>query len=71
MCIGCRKRLAQRELVRLSCIDGEVQKYIGIGRSFYLCKKCIENGEKILKRALSKACKKEIKINNLEKILNG
>jgi predicted RNA-binding protein YlxR (DUF448 family) len=71
MCIGCRKRLAQRELVRLSCIDGEIYKHSGYGRSFYLCNECIKSGEKVIKRALSKVCKKEIKINSLEKILNG
>jgi predicted RNA-binding protein YlxR (DUF448 family) len=71
MCIGCRKRLAQKELFRLSCIEGEVCRYIGYGRSFYLCSKCINNGEKNIKKALSKVCKKEIKINSLEKILNG
>jgi len=58
-------------LVRLSCIEKEIKKYIGYGRSFYLCNECIKKGEKVLKRALSRACKKEIKINNLEKILNG
>jgi len=71
MCIGCRVRLPQKELVRLSCKDKELQKYLGFGRSFYLCKECIKEGEKVLKKALSRACKKEIKINNLEKILNG
>jgi predicted RNA-binding protein YlxR (DUF448 family) len=71
MCIGCRTRLAQSDMLRLSCQDRELQKYNGFGRSFYLCEGCIQKGEKVIKKALSKACKKEIKINILEKILNG
>jgi len=71
MCISCRVRLAQKQMLRLSCKDGELLKYVGYGRSFYICDECIKKGEKGLKRPLSRICKKEIKINILEKIVNG
>jgi len=58
-------------MLRLSCVDHELKTYIGYGRSFYLCDKCISDGGKSIKKALSRACKREIKINDVEKILNG
>ena len=40
MCIQCRSRLAQTNLLRLQCIDGELCRYKGFGRSFYICEDC-------------------------------
>ena len=68
MCIGCRIRLPQKELLRFSCKDRVIKKYIGSGRSFYICENCIKEAKK-LKKNLSKICKKEVNLN-LEKIVN-
>ena len=68
MCIGCKIRLPQQELLRLSCKNGVILKYIGSGRSFYICDKCIFETKK-LKKHLSKMCKKEVNLD-LEMIVN-
>ena len=52
------------------CKDAVLQRYNGIGRSFYLCSECLNEGKKI-KKALSRVCKKEIKLTDLEKIIYG
>jgi len=57
--------------LRLSCEEKMIKSYLGFGRSFYLCEKCIKKGEKALKKPLSRICKKEIKKIDLEKIVNG
>jgi len=71
MCIYCKKRKSQKELIRLQCIDQELTYFTGIGRSFYLCHDCSSCGEKKLLKSLSKECKKEIKTIDLESLLNG
>ena len=53
------------------CDSGIIKSFDGSGRSFYLCSKCIQEGEKKIKRPLSRICKKEIKLKDLEKIVNG
>ena len=68
MCINCRVRLPQRELYRFVCEDKEIKKYRGSGRSFYICKECINEKRKI-KKHLSKMCKKEVNLD-LEMIVN-
>ena len=71
MCICCRQRFSQKELIRLQCVDKELTPFKGKGRSFYLCCKCSSLKEKKLYKALSRACKKEIKITDVESLLNG
>jgi len=70
MCIVCRGRFGQSDLLRFQCIDGDIIKYTNSGRSFYMCRECIERRDrkKLIKR-LSAICKKEIKITNLESIV--
>ena len=55
MCIQCRERARQSDLVRLQCKDNVVQMYDGIGRSLYVCKTCIEN-PKLVKQLVGR-CK--------------
>ncbi len=71
MCISCRTRYLQTDLIRLQCINRDLVLYTNIGRSFYICKTCFNTKEKKLLKALSRACKKEIKFTNLERLING
>lgn len=44
MCIACRARLNQKELFRFVKVGKEeIIKFNGFGRSFYICKSCVEN----------------------------
>jgi len=72
MCIACRNRFIQSELLRLQCKDGHLKPYSGAGRSFYICKGCLDdkNRKAILKR-VSNICKKSVKITELESIIDG
>lgn len=56
MCISCRGRFSQNILLRLRCTDKILQNFKGSGRSFYLCKKCLEDEKKIIK-SLMRQCK--------------
>lgn len=42
MCIVCRGRFPQAQLIRLQYKDSTLMKFSGIGRSFYLCPCCKE-----------------------------
>lgn len=56
MCISCRQRDAQNKLLRLQCENSQLSLFRGIGRSFYLCRLCLEDQKKVLK-ALMRQCK--------------
>ncbi|OHD99824.1 MAG: hypothetical protein A3E21_01045 [Sulfurimonas sp. RIFCSPHIGHO2_12_FULL_36_9] len=56
MCISCRQRDAQNNLIRLQCLDSQFSLFRGTGRSFYICKICLEDSKKVLK-ALMRQCK--------------
>ncbi|MCH9814320.1 MAG: DUF448 domain-containing protein [Epsilonproteobacteria bacterium] len=71
MCINCRNRALQTDLIRLQCEDRNLTLYTNFGRSFYLCYTCFEKKEKKLQKSLSRACKKEIKITDLENLIYG
>jgi predicted RNA-binding protein YlxR (DUF448 family) len=71
MCINCRIRNIQTDLIRLQCVDNELVPFTQNGRSFYVCKPCFKLKEKKLLKALSRACKREIKITNLECMIDG
>ena len=43
MCIFCRKRFFQKELMRLKVSKGDFIFFDGFGRSFYLCASCLDN----------------------------
>ncbi len=76
MCIICRKRFYQNELLRFQCKEGEFISFSGEGRSFYFCKECYKNEDKIVK-SLFRYCKKDrekilqMVRNHKEKIVNG
>ncbi len=71
MCVSCRKRDNQDNLVRLQCIDGGLSAFSGVGRSFYFCHECLENDKKVLK-SLMRICRsgdKEKLMNKLKEII--
>ncbi|AFV96768.1 DUF448 domain-containing protein [Candidatus Sulfuricurvum sp. RIFRC-1] len=55
MCVVCRERFAQFALLRLQCRNGLLQPYANEGRSFYMCRSCIEH--KKTPGQLSRQCK--------------
>jgi len=42
MCIACQKREFQKELIRVQKRENKMILYSGEGRSFYLCKACLD-----------------------------
>lgn len=55
MCIVCKTRLNQSELIRLQCFEGNLRGFTGSGRSFYMCHNCLEKDTP--KKILLKYCK--------------
>jgi len=55
MCIVCKKRDFQFNLIRLQCENKKVIYFKGNGRSFYVCKECIIDKKFI--KYISKMCK--------------
>ena len=71
MCVSCRKRDNQNNLFRLQCIEGNLQRFAGVGRSFYLCHDCIEDDKRVLK-SLMRVCRsgeREKLANQLKEII--
>jgi predicted RNA-binding protein YlxR (DUF448 family) len=71
MCVSCRGRELQKELLRLQCVDGLLDSFSGSGRSFYLCKNCLTQ-EKRLSKTLMRQCKsgnKDKFMNRLKEII--
>jgi predicted RNA-binding protein YlxR (DUF448 family) len=71
MCISCRSRELQNCLIRLQYIDSSLEAYKSEGRSFYLCKKCINEEKKVIK-SLMRQCKsgdKDKLMNKLKEII--
>jgi len=71
MCITCRQRDAQSNLLRLQCIAGTLDVFFGSGRSFYICKTCL-NEEKKVSKSLMRQCKSADKnkfMNKLKEII--
>lgn len=75
MCILCKERFDQHDLLRLQCKNQSIIKFSGEGRSFYICQKCKD--DKHIGIAISKTCRKNKKekekyLNQLKEILaNG
>jgi len=67
MCVVCRSRLAQSSMKRLQCKNGELLRFTGVGRSFYLCKNC-ENSQK-LDKIIKKICRKNISIEKIKETI--
>ncbi len=61
MCIVCKKRIYQKDLIRVQCINGKIVDFAGFGRSFYVCKDCIKKSEKKLLKPFSRFCKQDKK----------
>ncbi len=55
MCIVCRGRFPQAQLIRLQCKDSALTSFNGIGRSFYLCLHCKETSK--TSDCIAKICK--------------
>jgi len=71
MCISCRDRHEQNTLVRLQCKDASLESFNGSGRSFYICKVCLEDTKKIAK-SLMRQCRSSDKVkltNRLKEII--
>ena len=71
MCISCRERVSQQDMLRLQCIDGNLEVFKGLGRTFYLCDNCLIDDKK-LSRNLMRQCKsgdKEKLMNKLKEII--
>ena len=56
MCISCRGRYQQKLLVRLQYIDDSLEAFTKSGRSFYICKVCLDDDKKI-SRSLMRQCR--------------
>ncbi|MEN4046392.1 MULTISPECIES: DUF448 domain-containing protein [Sulfurimonas] len=71
MCVSCRIREPQCNLLRLQCFNGELTAFDGTKRSFYLCQSCLKEEKKLL-RALMRQCKspdKDKLMNKLKEII--
>ncbi len=68
MCIVCKKRMYQKDLIRIQCINSKIVYFTGFGRSFYICKDCIKKNDKKLLKPFSRFCKQDKK--TVLKILN-
>ena len=58
MCIACKVRLPQSQLLRIQVREGKFCSFSGRGRSFYVCTECIDKNTKRLKKALYQKCNK-------------
>ncbi len=47
MCIACRVRQLQKDLIRLQQKGNSIVPYTGRGRSFYLCYICSQDEKKV------------------------
>lgn len=76
MCIKCRNRLQQDNLIRLQIKDGGIIEWENIGRSFYLCEDCITSGNcinsiyKANKIKINYTSNKDIFVTQLKEIYN-
>jgi predicted RNA-binding protein YlxR (DUF448 family) len=66
MCVSCRKRAYQKELIRLQKNGDTANIYSGSGRSFYICKDCIKNDKHILNKISGRL---KINITSLEEVI--
>lgn len=71
MCIACRTKTVQNDLLRLQCKNQEILHFQGEGRSFYFCDDCLSQEKKIVK-ALMRQCRggdKDKFMNKLKEII--
>jgi predicted RNA-binding protein YlxR (DUF448 family) len=53
MCVICKGRLSQKTLCRFQIIDGVLKPFCNSGRSFYICKECLDGNQQKLVRILN------------------
>lgn len=64
MCVFCRIRSRQTEMIRLQCnFQKELVLFTGSGRSFYLCHNCIN--EKNIVKKVERYCKSKENIKEM------
>ena len=71
MCISCRERVIQKDLLRLQYANEALEVFIDEGRSFYICNSCLLN-EKRISKALMRQCRsgdKDKLMNKLKEII--
>jgi len=77
-CIVCRKKIEQKELFRLKCEDKKLVPYNNYGRSFYICRDCInllqsdinQKAYKKIEKSLFRECKNKDKyVEQLKEML--
>ena len=77
-CIVCRKKIEQKELFRLKCEDKKLVAYNNYGRSFYICRDCInllqsdinQKAYKRIEKSLFRECKNKDKyVEQLKEML--
>ncbi len=73
MCVSCREKFAQKNLLRLRCKNGALSLFEGVGRSFYFCKICLDDDKRVAK-VLMRTCRsgnKDELINKLKEIVTN
>jgi len=71
MCVACRTKDSQSNLLRVQCKEGEIESFVGDGRSFYFCDDCLSQEKKIVK-ALMRQCRggdRDKYMNKLKEII--
>ncbi|PID47969.1 MAG: hypothetical protein CR967_02320 [Proteobacteria bacterium] len=63
MCIICKIRFKQSNLFRYQLQGREITSYGGIGRSFYICEKCLDADGKKLQNVLCGKYKIDASLN--------
>ncbi|WP_233704404.1 DUF448 domain-containing protein [Helicobacter cynogastricus] len=58
MCVCCRERAPQGDLLRFSTQESKIIPFCGRGRSFYLCKACLHAKD---------ACRQILKVKHAPK----
>ncbi|MDR1008443.1 MAG: DUF448 domain-containing protein [Campylobacteraceae bacterium] len=53
MCVVCKSRLSQQILYRFQVKDGVLKPFCKSGRSFYICKVCLDGNQQKLIRTLN------------------
>ena len=70
MCIQCRERMEQTDLIRFQCKEKQVQMFDGVGRSLYVCSTCIDN-PKLIKQLIGRCKSGKDSQDNIRKVLRS
>jgi predicted RNA-binding protein YlxR (DUF448 family) len=66
MCISCRERFAQKDLIRLQKNGDKASLFVGVGRSFYVCFECLNSDKHLLNKISGRL---KIDKNSLEEVI--